>query len=55
MPHGFPTLGEDEKPTAEEDVVHTDNREDPPEIRFLHYNDIYHPEYECVSQARKRF
>ena len=45
MPHGFPTLGEDEKPTDKEDVVHTDNREETPELRFLHYNDIYHPEY----------
>ena len=44
MPHGFPTFSEGEKATAKEDVVHSDNREDPPDLRFLHYNDIYHPE-----------
>ncbi len=32
MTHGFPSLADDEKPTAEEDVVHTDNREDPPDL-----------------------
>ena len=44
MPHGFPSLSEAEKPTDKEDVVYSDKREDPPELRFLHYNDIYHPE-----------
>jgi hypothetical protein len=44
MPHGYPQLSEGEKPTAEEDVVYTDNREEEPDLRILHYNDIYHPE-----------
>jgi hypothetical protein len=46
MGHGYPELGEDEKPTAEEDVVYSDQREEDPDLRILHYNDIYHPEYE---------
>jgi hypothetical protein len=44
MGHGYPQLGEDEKPTAEEDVVYSDKRDVPPDLRILHYNDIYHPE-----------
>ena len=51
MGHGYPTLGDDEKPTAEEDVVYSDKREGPPDLRFLHYNDIYHPEYEMFPSA----
>jgi hypothetical protein len=51
MGHGYPQLGEDEKPTGEEDVVYSDKRDEPPDLRILHYNDIYHAEYE-VKLAR---
>jgi hypothetical protein len=47
MGHGYPQLGDDEKPTAEEDVVYSDKRDETPDLRILHYDDIYHPEYEA--------
>lgn len=44
MGHGYPELHEDETPTAKEDVVYSDKRDEDPDLRILHYNDIYHPE-----------
>lgn len=44
MPHGFPEVGENEQLSADEQVIYSDQREEEPDLRFLHYNDIYHLE-----------
>ena len=51
MPHGYPQLAQDETPTAEEDVVYSDKHKEDPEIRILHYNDIYHPDAQSEEPA----